>query len=53
MKLRFKIIFICITLFSLSIYIAKKSIDYTFKQVECEQVDKTPPYEILIRTEQV
>jgi len=53
MKLRFKIIFICIALFGLSIYIAKKSIDHTFKQVECEQVDKAFPNKILQKTEQV
>jgi len=53
MKLIFKIILICITIFSLSIFIAKKSIDHTFKQVECKQVDKAPPHEILQRTEQV
>jgi len=53
MKLRFKIIFICIALFGLSLYITKKSIDHTFKRVECEQVDKSPPYKILLITEQV
>ena len=53
MKLLFKIILICLTIFSLSLYIAKKSIDHTFKRVEFEQVDKTPLYEILQKTEQV
>ena len=53
MKLIFKIILICITIFSLSIFIAKKSIDHTFKRVECEQVIQMPPYKILQKTEQV
>jgi hypothetical protein len=53
MKLVFKIIIICITIFSLSVFIAKKSIDHTFKQVECNQVDKTPPSKILQRTVEV
>lgn len=53
MKLIFKIILICITIFSLSIFIAKKSIDHTFKQVECIQADKVPPHALLQRIEEV
>ena len=53
MKLLFKIILICVIIFSLSIVIAKISIDRTFKQVECDQLDKALPYDLTQKTEQV
>jgi len=48
MKLLFKIILICAIVFSLSIVI-----DHTFKQVECDQLDKALPYDLTQKTEQV
>lgn len=41
MKPIFKIIILCILIFVLSIFVAKKSIDYTFKEVECSQTTET------------
>ena len=35
MKPVVKIIILCVLIFALSIFVAKKSIDYTFKEVEC------------------
>ncbi len=37
MKPIIKIIIFCILIFALSIYATKKSIDYTFQEVECSQ----------------
>jgi len=41
MKPVVKIIILCILIFALSILAAKKSIDYTFKKVECNQTTQT------------
>jgi len=39
MKPIVKIIILCILIFVLSIYATKKSIDYTFQEVECSQTN--------------
>lgn len=39
MKPIVKIIILCILIFVLSIYVAKKSIDYTFQKVESSQTN--------------
>ena len=41
MKPVVKIIIFCILIFALSLLAAKKSIDYTFKKVECNQTTQT------------
>ncbi len=41
MKPVVKIIILCLVIFALSIFAAKKSIDYTFKKVECTQTTQT------------
>ncbi len=41
MKPVVKILILCILIFALSIFAAKKSIDYTFKKVECTQTTQT------------
>lgn len=41
MKPVVKIIILCILIFAISIFAAKKSIDYTFKKVECSQTTQT------------
>ena len=41
MKAIYKIIILCALAFALSLFVTKKSIDYTFKKVECSQVDST------------
>jgi len=41
MKPVVKIIILCLIIFAISIFAAKKSIDYTFKKVECSQTTKT------------
>jgi len=41
MKAVYKIIVLCIVTFALCLFITKKSIDYTFKKVECSQTDST------------
>ena len=39
MKLIYKIVIASLIIFGLSLYITKKSIDYTYKKVECTQTD--------------
>ena len=41
MKPIVKIIILCIIIFGLSLYATKKSIDYTFKEVECAKTNQT------------
>ncbi len=41
MKPVVKIIILCLVIFALSIFAAKKSIDYTFKKVECTQTTQS------------
>jgi hypothetical protein len=41
MKTIYKIILLCLVVFALSLFATKKSIDYTFKKVECSQTDIT------------
>lgn len=41
MKPIVKIIILCILIVGLSIYATKKTIDYTFQEVECSQTDET------------
>ncbi len=40
MKPIVKIFILCILIFALSIYATKKSIDYTFQEVECSQTNE-------------
>jgi len=53
MKTIYKIIILCISIFILGLYIAKISIDSTFKKVECNQVVETSMNKILLNTIQV
>ncbi len=39
MKLIFKILILCLIIFTLGIYITKKSIDYTFEKVQCSHIE--------------
>jgi hypothetical protein len=41
MKAIYKIVILCVAIFVLSLFVTKKSIDYTFKKVESSQVDST------------
>lgn len=41
MKAVYKILLLCAVVFALSLFVTKKSIDYTFKKVECSQTDYT------------
>jgi hypothetical protein len=41
MKAIYKIIILCVVVYALSLFVTKKSIDYTFKKVECSQVEST------------
>lgn len=41
MKAIYKILILCAAIFALSLFVTKKSIDYTFKKVECSQTDST------------
>lgn len=41
MKAFYKILILCAAIFALSLFVTKKSIDYTFKKVECSQSDST------------
>ena len=41
MKAIYKIMILCAVIFALSLFVTKKSIDYTFKKVETSQVDST------------
>ena len=41
MKAVYKIIILCLVVFAISLLVTKKSIDQTFKKVECSQVDST------------
>ena len=51
MKPIVKIIILCIVIFALSIYATKKSIDYTFQEVECSQSHETTALHFSIDTE--
>ena len=49
MKTIYKILLLCLLVFALTLFATKKSIDYTFKKVECSQTDNTAstaPYEL-------
>jgi hypothetical protein len=41
MKAFYKILLLCTAVFALYLFITKKSIDYTFRKVECSQTDFT------------
>lgn len=41
MKAIYKIIILCSVVFALSLFVTKKSIDYTFRTFENSQVDST------------
>ena len=51
MKPIVKIIFFCILIFVLSIYATKKSIDYTFQEVECSQSNEATALHFSLDTE--
>ncbi len=53
MKPIIKIIILCILIFALSIYAAKKSIDYTFKKVESSQNNQTTALDFKLASEQI
>ena len=53
MKTIVKIIISCLIIIGLSIYVTKKSIDYTFEKMECSQTEITTSYEFLNPTEEV
>lgn len=53
MKPIVKIIILCIFIFGLSVFAAKKSIDYTFKKVECTQTTQTTALDFLLASEQL
>ena len=53
MKPIVKIIILCILIFALSIFAAKKSIDYTFKKVESSQTTQTTAIDFLLASEQI
>ena len=53
MKPVVKIIILCIFIFVLSLFAAKKSIDYTFKKVECSQTTQTTALYFKIPTEHI
>ena len=53
MKPYFKIILICILIFSLVVYIAKKSIDHTFCKVQETEVLQTSSLDILQKIKEV
>jgi hypothetical protein len=48
-----KIVILCIFIFSVCIFIAKKSIDYTFKKTSYTQVVKASSYKILQKAKEV
>lgn len=41
MKTIYKILLLCLLVFALSLFATKKSIDHTFRKVECSQTDNT------------
>ena len=51
MKTIIKIIILCILIFALSLYAAKKSIDYTFKKVEYKQSNEVTTLHFSIDSE--
>ena len=51
MKPIVKIIILCIVIFALSIYATKKSIDYTFQEVECSQSNEATALHFSLDTE--
>ena len=53
MKPIVKIIIFCVLIFALSIYAAKKSIDYTFKQVECSDSNEATALHFSINSERI
>lgn len=48
-----KIVLLCVFLFSVSIFIAKKSIDYTFKKNSYTQIVKASSYKIIQKTKEI
>ncbi len=51
MKTIVKIIILCILIFALSLYAAKKSIDYTFKKVEYKKTNEVTTLHFSIDSE--
>jgi len=48
-----KIVLLCILLFSVSVLIAKKSIDYSFKKTSCTQIVDTSSTKIIKHVKEV
>jgi len=53
MKPIVKIFILCILIIGLSIYATKKTIDYTFKEVECSNTNETTALHFLIESERI
>ncbi len=53
MKAYYKIVLICILIFSIVVYITKKSIDHTFYKVEDTQVQQISSSDILKKLKEV
>jgi hypothetical protein len=41
MRAIYKILLLCVAVFAVYLFVTKKSIDYSFKKVECSQTDFT------------
>lgn len=53
MKVIVKIILLCIVIFGISVFITKKTIDYTFQKLQCEQAEAPTSIELLYQTREV
>ena len=53
MRTLVKIIISCLLIIGLTIYVTKKSIDYTFEKMECSQTDTSASIDFSIPTEEV
>jgi len=51
MKPIFKIIILCILIIGMSIYATKKTIDYTFQEVECSHSNEATALHFSLNTE--
>jgi len=53
MKMIYKIIILCILIFSLFILIVKFSIDHTFNEIECSNINNISPTSIIYKVEKI
>jgi len=53
MRTLVKIIISCLIIIGLTIYAAKRSIDYTFEKMECSQTDTSASIDFSIPSEEV